>query len=120
MIGCRDALEIGHELVRRADVAPAAERVRAALGNDVRPAAGGADPLCLLGEKAIALAPCGPRDPPDLRADEPVEEDVAGGRRGLRRVLGPEDEDALHAELTRRQRRRARVIRLLAAAGDDV
>jgi hypothetical protein len=116
----RDAGEIVGELVHRADVAPAAERVRAALGHHVRPTARAADPFSLLGEQPVAIAPRGPRDPDQLGADQAIEEDVAGGRGWVRRIVAAQDEHALHAELGGGKSGGARVVGLLAAARDHV
>src|SRR5262249_30724855 len=92
VVGRGDAGEILDELARRAQIAPAAERVRAALRNDVRLTARTLDALGLLGHQAIAIAPCGPRDPADLGADEAIEKDVAGRRGRLLGRLGAQHE----------------------------
>src|SRR5690606_1359805 len=91
-----------------------------ALRDDVRTAAFALDAFGLLGEEAIAVAPRRPRDPPDLRTRHAIEQDVARRRRRSLRAFRTQDQHAPEAELRRRQRGRARVVALLAAARDHV
>ena len=102
--------------MRGAEVAPAAERVRAAFGDHVRRAAVRAHALGMLGEERVAIAPRRPRDPRDIGAGEPIEQDVAGRGRRVRRIVAAQDQDAAQAEPGRGERGRARVVALLAAA----
>ena len=120
--GDGDAREVVGELAHRADVAPAAERVRAALGHDVRAAAGArASARPASASSRLRSRHAGRDDPAAARRRR-------GGRAGccrsapggcagssVRRIS-----TLLHAELRRGERGRARVVRLLAAAGDDV
>src|SRR5207248_11481403 len=82
-----DRLEIARELVRGADVPPRAERVRAALGHDVRAPAGVADARGFVGEEPLAIAPLRARDPAQLGAGETIEQDVRGRRWWMRWIV---------------------------------
>src|SRR5262249_17731635 len=86
------------QLLHRAYVAPGAERVGATLGDDVGRASGAAQLLGDRGQKRGAARVFFARDPADLGAAEPVEQDVGFGRRRLSRIGHAQEQGRAHAQ----------------------
>src|SRR5262249_47344833 len=104
------------DLLDGADVAERSERVRAPLGDDVRPAARARDPVRLLREEGVDPAPLGEVEEPDVGPHPPIEQEVPDDRR----IGGTaEEKAAAQPEARARDGGRARVVALDRAAGED-